>query len=47
MGEEDDRLHQPVFLGVREDKKASRVVREQATWDHRARLSETILRIPL
>ena len=27
----DDRLRQPVFLGLREDKKASEVMREKAT----------------
>jgi bifunctional non-homologous end joining protein LigD len=26
----DDRLRQPVFLGIREDKKANEVVREKA-----------------
>jgi bifunctional non-homologous end joining protein LigD len=27
----DDRLRQPVFLGIREDKSASEVVREKAS----------------
>jgi bifunctional non-homologous end joining protein LigD len=27
----DDRLRQPVFLGIREDKNASEVVREKAS----------------
>jgi hypothetical protein len=27
----DDRLRQPVFLGLREDKSASEVVREQVS----------------
>jgi bifunctional non-homologous end joining protein LigD len=27
----DDRLRQPVFLGIREDKKADEVVREKAS----------------
>jgi bifunctional non-homologous end joining protein LigD len=27
----DDRLRQPVFLGLREDKNASEVVREKAS----------------
>jgi ATP-dependent DNA ligase len=27
----DDRLRQPVFLGLREDKKASEVIREKGT----------------
>jgi bifunctional non-homologous end joining protein LigD len=28
---DDDRLRQPVYLGLREDKDASDVVREEAT----------------
>jgi ATP-dependent DNA ligase len=28
----DDRLRQPVFLGIREDKNAKEVVREQASY---------------
>jgi bifunctional non-homologous end joining protein LigD len=28
----DDRLRQPVFLGIREDKNANEVVREKASW---------------
>jgi bifunctional non-homologous end joining protein LigD len=27
----DDRLRQPVFLGIRDDKKATEVVREKAS----------------
>jgi bifunctional non-homologous end joining protein LigD len=27
----DDRLRQPVFLGIREDKKANEVVQEKAS----------------
>jgi bifunctional non-homologous end joining protein LigD len=27
----DDRLRQPVFLGIREDKSASEVIREKAS----------------
>jgi bifunctional non-homologous end joining protein LigD len=27
----DDRLRQPVFLGIRDDKKATEVVREEAS----------------